>query len=400
MGLFNDIGESTQDPTSVNKIGFDLVLSEYVKESQLQNYYKKGVDLDLSGNKITNIGNPTSPEDVTSKRFVQRRITNQLGPIKNDITEMKGIHNDDKIKMEGNINIISRNLNDLKADITTAETNLTKLREHTKIAVSTARQQIQTEIETLKQRDGIQSTLVQTLGQRINGIQSTLNTLKLTVNDIDTSNQQVQSTVSNLKQSHSTIVSNINTINDEITNLKTKINTSRIDMISYTRRLIDDNLYRFPLFELIYNNGFPSHVKVYDDNDSRINCTPQVCLSTSSVAITRTDLFNDFLEFGDFNNDHYLFKTKRPGKYIIDVNIRDVTDSAGVIRGLRFQRKTSSDIYLPDKNIAVDSNGNSTEKFCVYIDADVEINLFFYSDNPTVAELRGGSGSFIKVTYA
>ena len=83
MGLFNNIKERKTGGSST-KINYDtiLILSEYARKKDLANYLHKGrnktkilhSNIDMGKNKITNLGNPGSPNDAVSKRFLYKRI--------------------------------------------------------------------------------------------------------------------------------------------------------------------------------------------------------------------------------------------------------------------------------------------------------------------------------------
>ena len=81
MGLFNNIIERKADGSS-SIVNYDIVLFEYARTKDLANYLHKRrnktnilhSNIDIENNKITNIGNPGSPNDAVSKRFLYKRI--------------------------------------------------------------------------------------------------------------------------------------------------------------------------------------------------------------------------------------------------------------------------------------------------------------------------------------
>ena len=107
MCLFNNTIERKADgsPTIVN---YDIILTEYARKKDLANYLHKGrnktnilhSDIDMRNNKI-NLGNPGSPNDAVSKRFLYKRIQNltydyslesisgNINSIKNEIAELR-----------------------------------------------------------------------------------------------------------------------------------------------------------------------------------------------------------------------------------------------------------------------------------------------------------------------
>ena len=85
MGLFNNIIERKTDGSSTID-NYDITLSKYARKKDLANYFHKGrnnknilnSNTDMGNNKITNLGNPGSPNDAVSKRFLYKRNQNSL----------------------------------------------------------------------------------------------------------------------------------------------------------------------------------------------------------------------------------------------------------------------------------------------------------------------------------
>ena len=81
MGLFNNIIERKADGSSTI-VNYDIILAEYARKKDLANYLHKRrnktnvlhSDIDMENNKITKLGNPGSPSDAVSKRFLYKRI--------------------------------------------------------------------------------------------------------------------------------------------------------------------------------------------------------------------------------------------------------------------------------------------------------------------------------------
>ena len=108
MGLFNNIIERKPNGSSTI-VNYDIILSEYARKKDLANYLHKGrnktnilhSDIDMGNNKITNLGNPGSPNDAVSKRFLYKRIqkltndysfesvSGNINSIKNDFAELQ-----------------------------------------------------------------------------------------------------------------------------------------------------------------------------------------------------------------------------------------------------------------------------------------------------------------------
>ena len=105
MGLFNNIIKRKTDGSSTI-VNYDIILSEYARKKDLANYLhkernKKKSNIDMGNNKITNLGNPGSPSDAVSKRFLYKRIqkltndynlesvSGNINSIKNEIAELQ-----------------------------------------------------------------------------------------------------------------------------------------------------------------------------------------------------------------------------------------------------------------------------------------------------------------------
>ena len=107
MCLFNNIIERKADGSSTI-VNYDIILTEYARKKGLANYLHKGrnktnilhSDIDMRNNKI-NLGNPGSPNDAVSKRFLYKRIQNftydyslesvsgNINSVKNEIAELR-----------------------------------------------------------------------------------------------------------------------------------------------------------------------------------------------------------------------------------------------------------------------------------------------------------------------
>ena len=88
-------------------VNYDIILFEYARKKDLANYLHNGrnitnilhSNMDMGNNKITNLGNPGSPNDAVSKRFkrIQKLtadyklegVSGNIDSIKNDIAELQ-----------------------------------------------------------------------------------------------------------------------------------------------------------------------------------------------------------------------------------------------------------------------------------------------------------------------
>ena len=70
MGIFNHVSKykSTTNIQS-GSISCDLIFSDDVRNDDLNNYYKKSEPIDVRGNKITSLGEPTEATDAINRNF-------------------------------------------------------------------------------------------------------------------------------------------------------------------------------------------------------------------------------------------------------------------------------------------------------------------------------------------
>ena len=101
MGIFNHVSKN-KSTTNIQSgsISFDLIFSDYVRNDDLNNYYKKSETSDVGGNKITTLGEPTEATDAINRNFLHRRLTAATANIKSDFTttlsELTKTNNDNK----------------------------------------------------------------------------------------------------------------------------------------------------------------------------------------------------------------------------------------------------------------------------------------------------------------
>ena len=76
MGIFNHISKNISTDNIVSGTArFDLIFSDYVKSDDLNNYYKISEPIDMGGNRITSLGEPTEATDAINRNFLHRRLT-------------------------------------------------------------------------------------------------------------------------------------------------------------------------------------------------------------------------------------------------------------------------------------------------------------------------------------
>ena len=64
---------------------FDLIFSDYVRNDDLNNYYKISEPIDMGGNRITSLGKPTEITDAINRNFLHRRLTAATTNLKSEI---------------------------------------------------------------------------------------------------------------------------------------------------------------------------------------------------------------------------------------------------------------------------------------------------------------------------
>ena len=81
MGIFNNITKLSGKSIQRLDATYDVVLGDYVKKNELLNYYNKLTPIvatnpiDMGGNKITSLGDPTEDSDAVNKSFLTKRIS-------------------------------------------------------------------------------------------------------------------------------------------------------------------------------------------------------------------------------------------------------------------------------------------------------------------------------------
>ena len=88
MGIFNHVSKNifTTNIQS-GSISFDLIISDYVRNDDLNNYYKKPEPINVEGNKITSLGEPTEATDAVNRNYQHRRLTAEIEKLKTEINK-------------------------------------------------------------------------------------------------------------------------------------------------------------------------------------------------------------------------------------------------------------------------------------------------------------------------
>ena len=78
MGIFNHLSKNNSTTNIQNGTArFNLIFSDYVRKSE---------PIDMGGNRITSLGEPTEATDAINRNFLQRRLTAATANIKSDFT--------------------------------------------------------------------------------------------------------------------------------------------------------------------------------------------------------------------------------------------------------------------------------------------------------------------------
>ena len=85
MGIFNNITKLPGKSIQRLDATYDVVLGDYAKKSELLNYYNKLTPIDMGGNKITSLADPTEDGDAINRSFITKRISTANKNLKNDI---------------------------------------------------------------------------------------------------------------------------------------------------------------------------------------------------------------------------------------------------------------------------------------------------------------------------
>ena len=86
MGIFNHVSKN-KSTTNIQSgsISLDLIFSDYVRKDDLSNYYRKSEPIDVAGNKITSLGEPTEATGAINRNFLHRRLTVATANLKSEI---------------------------------------------------------------------------------------------------------------------------------------------------------------------------------------------------------------------------------------------------------------------------------------------------------------------------
>ena len=136
MGIFNNITKLSTKAIQRVDTTFELIAADYVKKTELLNYYNKLTpivatnSIDMGGNKITSLGEPTEPSDAISRSFLQKRINAASANIKSEINrsiEDLGITANREVKdLETRITNRAAELSEIQKSITNQVNSITE----------------------------------------------------------------------------------------------------------------------------------------------------------------------------------------------------------------------------------------------------------------------------------
>ena len=128
MGIFNNISKLSDKTIKRADTTFELVMSEYARKDDLLQYYDKTKPIttsnliDMSGNRIINLGEPVDDTDGVSKSFLNKRITYATRNLKIDINtsiaELTKTNNDKVVELEAKIIKGATDLSEIQKTIT------------------------------------------------------------------------------------------------------------------------------------------------------------------------------------------------------------------------------------------------------------------------------------------
>ena len=91
MGIFNNITKLSTKAIQRVDTKFELIAADYVKKSELLNYYNKLTPIvatnpiDMGGNKITSLADLTEDGNAINRIFLNKRISTANKNLKNEI---------------------------------------------------------------------------------------------------------------------------------------------------------------------------------------------------------------------------------------------------------------------------------------------------------------------------
>ena len=158
MGIFNHVSKN-KSTTNIQSgtARFDLIFSDYARNDDLNNYYKKSEPIDMGGNRITSLGEPTEPTGAVNRNYQHRRLTAEIGKLKTEInksiSELTNT-NEEKVK-------------DLETKIMKGAVDLSEMNKlithHIKVVNTTLESLINKDVLTAEDIKGINNTLTTSL---------------------------------------------------------------------------------------------------------------------------------------------------------------------------------------------------------------------------------------------
>ena len=218
MGLFNNIIERKTDGSSTI-VNYDIILSEYARKKDFAIYLHKGrkktnilhSNIDMGNNKITNLGNPGSANDVVSKRFLYKRIQ--------------------KLTTDCNLESVSGNINSIKTEIAELQKGLLSNRKYIQEKSMSLQNEIAKMSEALSldvctTENEIMKKLRQDIREGVSSIKDNLAKLNEELIDNDELQEKLDSLTNQFHIKYDDFKQKINETEEGITNLQTELETT------------------------------------------------------------------------------------------------------------------------------------------------------------------------------
>ena len=234
MGIFNNITKLSGKSIQRLDATYNVVLGDYAKKSELLNYYSKLTPIvatnpiDMGGNKITSLADPTEDGDAIDRNFVTKRISTANKNLKNDINtslaDLIKTNNDKVSELKTKITNGSTALSDIQKSITNqlktitdTFTELNKKDTLTADEIKKINDKLTTELKTVETKMNEFNKMFIDTEELQNEITKLRNSIINSLTNKDTSDAAVVKTdISNVKSSNEEILKSIKSINIKI----------------------------------------------------------------------------------------------------------------------------------------------------------------------------------------
>jgi len=253
MGIFNNLTKLSGKNIQRMDTTFEIIAADYEIKDELLNYYNKLVPivatnpLDMGGNRITSLADPTEDTDAINRIFLNKRISTANKNLKNEIqketntsiAELTKTNNDKVTDLETRItngatalSAIQKTISDYIKSITDTHTELNKKDTLTAEEIKSINNKLTTELNNVETKmNEFNKMFIDTeeLQSEISKLRTSLIN-SLTNKDVSDA-AVVKTDITNIKSSNDDIVKKINDIKIEIANLKGKAKEDRTAII-------------------------------------------------------------------------------------------------------------------------------------------------------------------------